>query len=85
MLREALDQHGKALQLQAEAKTRFAETGDDGEKTAVEDAKNAIARAKAYLNHARSSRNAAYIKHMIELSNPPLCSRRTGSTRIPLI
>lgn len=72
MLREALDRYGEAQRLQAEAMTRFAETGDDADKDAVADAKAAVAKAKAYLSHAKTSRNATRLKNMMELSKPAL-------------
>ena len=45
MLKEALDLYGEAQQLQADALTRFAETGDGEDKEAVTDAKKAVKKA----------------------------------------
>lgn len=72
MLKEALQQYGEALQLQAEAKARYAETGDDGDNDAVKAADSAVSRAKAYTAHAKQTRNATRIKNMLELSKPAL-------------
>ncbi|MDE7244344.1 MAG: hypothetical protein K2O18_10285, partial [Oscillospiraceae bacterium] len=58
MLKEALDKYGEAQQLLAEAMTSFAETGDDEDKDAIADAKEAVKKAGAYLAHAKTSRNA---------------------------
>lgn len=75
MLKEAVARHGEALQAQAEAMARYAETSSEADKQAVEDAKNAIARTKAYLIHAKASRNAVRLKNMLELSKPALVLR----------
>lgn len=72
MLKEALSQYSEAQKHQAEAMTRFAETGDDGDKNAVNAAKAAVKKAGAYLAHAKNSRNATRIKNMMELSKPAL-------------
>ena len=72
MLKEALHQYSEAQQRQAEAMTRFAETGNDGDKSALAEAKEAVKMASAYLSHAKNSRNAVRIKNMMELSKPAL-------------
>lgn len=72
MLKEALAQYSEAQQHQADAMTNFAKTGDDGDKNAVNAAKEAVKKSGAYLAHAKSSRNATRIKNMMELSKPAL-------------
>ena len=72
MLKEALDLFGEAQQLQAEAMTRFAETGDDEDKEAVTEAKAVVKKAGAYLAHAKNLRGATRLRNMMELSKPAL-------------
>ena len=64
--------YGEAQQLQADALTRFAETGDDEDKEAVTDAKKAVKKAGAYLAHAKNLRGATRLRNMMELSKPAL-------------
>lgn len=72
MLKEAKREHREALQQQAEAKGRYAESGEETDKEALEKANAAAAMAKNYLNHAKSTRESRRIKNMIELSKPAL-------------
>lgn len=72
MLKEAISRYGEAQQLQAEAMTRFAETGSDEDKDAVTGAKEAVKKAGAYLAHAKNLRGATRLKNMMELSKPAL-------------
>lgn len=64
--------YGEAQQLQADAMTRFAETGDDEDKEAAADAKKAVKKAGAYLAHAKNLRGATHLRNMMELSKPAL-------------
>ena len=70
MLKEAIARYGEAQQLQAEAMTRFAETGDDEDKDDVTTAKESVKKAGAYLAHAKNLRGATRLKNMMELSKP---------------
>ena len=72
MLREALGAYTDALHQQAEAKARYAESGEDADKNALEEANAAARKAKAYLTHAQQTRNATRLRHMLELSKPAL-------------
>lgn len=65
MLREARQEHQAALHRQTEGRS----TGE------LEQARAAVQQAKAYLTHARNSRNAARLRHMLELSKPALVVR----------
>lgn len=70
MLTEARQENRDVLHRQAEAKAKYAETGENSEevKAADEEAK----KAKAYLAHAQMTRNAIRIKNMLELSKAAL-------------
>ncbi len=72
MLREAKGEYANALQKEAEAKAKYAETGDEADKVPLEEAKKAVTMAKAYLNHAKATREKRRISNMIELSKPGL-------------
>lgn len=72
MLRDALDQYSAALHAAADALARFTETKDEMDGLALNEAKAAAAKAKAYLTHAQNSRNAIRIKNMLALSKPAL-------------
>lgn len=72
MLQEAKEENRAALLQVAEATAKHAETGAAEDADALEKAKVDAARAKAYLTHAKNSRNAVRIKNMLELSKPAL-------------
>ena len=72
MLQEAKEENRAALLQVAEATAKHAETGAAEDADALEKAKADAARAKAYLTHAKNSRNAVRIKNMLELSKPAL-------------
>lgn len=72
MLEEAQKETRDALHQQAEAKAKYAASGDAADGEAVKKANEAVAKAKAYLTHAKTSRNAIRIKNMMELSKPSL-------------
>lgn len=72
MLQEASQENRESLSQYAQAVARYQETGatEDGEK--ADAAKDAAMQSKAYLAHAKNSRNATRIKNMLELSKPAL-------------
>ncbi len=72
MLDEAQKETRDALHQQAEAKAKYAASGDAADGEAVKKADEAVAKANAYLSHAKTSRNAIRIKNMMELSKPAL-------------
>lgn len=72
MLQEAKEENRAALLQVAEATAKHAETGAAEDADALEKAKADAARAKAYLTHAKNSRNAVRIKNMLELSKTAL-------------
>lgn len=72
MLKEAKREYHDALQQQAEAKAKYAESGEAGDKDALEKVNTAVNAAKNYLNHAKSTRESRRIRNMIELSKPAL-------------
>lgn len=72
MLKEAGKTHREALLAQAEAKAKFAENGDLADGEALKEAEEAAAKTKAFLTHAKNTRNAIRIKNMLELSKPSL-------------
>ena len=72
MLQEAREENRAALLQIAEATAKYTETGAAEDADALEKAKADAARAKAYLTHAKNSRNAVRIKNMLELSKPAL-------------
>lgn len=72
MLQEAKEENREALLQVAEATAKHEETGAAEDADALEKAKADAARAKAYLTHAKNSRNAVRIKNMLELSKPGL-------------
>lgn len=72
MLQEAKEGNRAALLQVAEATAKHAETGAAEDADALEKVKADAARAKAYLTHAKNSRNAVRIKNMLELSKPAL-------------
>ena len=72
MLREANEENGIALSQQALAQAAYDETGARNDADALGTAKDEVAKAKAYLTHAKNTRNANRIKSMIELSKPSL-------------
>ena len=68
MLANALTENRSALISLAEEKAATAE--GNGNPTALEGAASRAASAKAFLQHARQTRNAARLKSMLELSKP---------------
>lgn len=72
MLQEAKAENRAALLQIAEATAKYTETGAAEDAEALEQAKNDALRTKAYLTHAKNSRNAVRIKNMLELSKPAL-------------
>ena len=72
MLREANEENRMALSQQALAQAAYDETGARNDADALGAAKDEVAKAKAYLVHAKNTRNATRIKSMIELSKPSL-------------
>lgn len=72
MLQEAREENRAALLQIAEATAKYTETGAAEDAEALEQAKNDALRTKAYLTHAKNSRNAVRIKNMLELSKPAL-------------
>lgn len=68
MLRNALTENRSALVSLAEEKAATAE--GNGNPIALEGATSRAASAKAFLQHARQTRNAARLKSMLELSKP---------------
>lgn len=72
MLQEAREENRAALLQIAEATAKYTETGAAEDADALEQAKNDALRTKAYLTHAKNSRNAVRIKNMLELSKPAL-------------
>lgn len=72
MLQEAKEENRAALLQVAEATAKHEETGAAEDADALEKVKADAARAKAYLTHAKNSRNAVRIKNMLELSKPGL-------------
>ena len=68
MLNNALTENRSALVSLAEEKAATAE--GNGNPTALEGATSRAASAKAFLQHARQTRNAARLKSMLELSKP---------------
>lgn len=72
MLQEAKEENRAALLQVADATAKHAETGSEEDADALEKAKADATRAKAYLTHAKNSRNAVRIKNMLELSKPGL-------------
>lgn len=72
MLKEASAENRDALLKQAEAQARFAETGEDEDKEALQAAKDAAAKTKAYLVHAKNLRGATRLRNMMDLSKPAL-------------
>ena len=75
MLQEAIHEYQDALHQQAEAKAKYAESGDEGDADALEHANTAAKKAKAYLTHAKNARNATKLRNMLELSKPALVIR----------
>ena len=72
MLQEAKEENREALLQVAEATAKHEETGAAEDADALEKAKADATKAKAYLTHAKNSRNAVRIKNMLELSKPAL-------------
>ena len=72
MLKEASAANRDALLKHAEAQAKFAESGADEDKEAVEAASKEKDRAKLYLAHAKALRGATRLRHMLELSKPAL-------------
>lgn len=72
MLQEAKKEYRDALEQQTEAKAKYAESGEETDKDALEKANSAVTLAKAYLTHAKATREARRLKNMIELSKPAL-------------
>ena len=72
MLKEAGKAHREALLAQAEAKAKYAENGELADGEALKEAEEAAAKTKAFLTHAKNTRNAIRIKNMLELSKPAL-------------
>lgn len=75
MLKEALGVNRNALLKDAEAQSRFAETGGEADGEAVKTADKGKKEAKAYLAHAQRLRGARQLKNMLELSKPSLVIR----------
>ncbi len=72
MLRAAQQENRAALAQLAEAQAQAAEVSGDEAAEMLTNAKAAAAEAKAWLAHAKTSRNALRIKNMLELSKPAL-------------
>ena len=72
MLQEAKEKNRAALLQVAEATAKHEETGAAEDAETLEKAKSQALAAKAYLAHAKNSRNAVRIKNMLELSKPAL-------------
>ena len=72
MLQEAKEKNRAALLQVAEATAKYEETGAAEDADTLEKAKTQALAAKAYLTHAKNSRNAVRIKNMLELSKPAL-------------
>lgn len=72
MLQEAKEENRAALLQVAEATAKYEETGEAEDADTLEKAKTQALAAKAYLTHAKNSRNAVRIKNMLELSKPAL-------------
>src|SRR5699024_6484568 len=72
MLQESSEKNRAALHHLAEATAKHAETGAEEDADALEKAKAEALAAKAYLTHAKNSRNAVRIKSMLELSKASL-------------
>lgn len=72
MLQEAKEENRAALLQVAEATAKYTETGAAEDADTPAKAKEEAQRAKAYLTHAKNSRNAVRIKNMLELSKPAL-------------
>lgn len=72
MLQEAKEENRAALLQVAEATAKHEETGAAEDAETLEKAKSQALVAKAYLTHAKNSRNAIRIKNMLELSKPAL-------------
>ena len=72
MLQEAKEENRAALLQMAEATAKHEETGAAEDADTLEKAKTQALAAKAYLTHAKNSRNAIRIKNMLELSKPGL-------------
>ena len=72
MLQEAKEENRAALLQVAEATAKHEETGATEDADTLEKAKSQALAAKAYLTHAKNSRNAVRIKNMLELSKPAL-------------
>lgn len=72
MLQEAAEENRAALLQVAEAKAKYEETGAAEDADTLGKAKSQVLAAKAYLTHAKNSRNAVRIKNMLELSKPAL-------------
>ncbi len=75
MLKEALSVNRSALLKDAEAQSRFAETGGEMDGEAAKTADKGKKDAKAYLTHAQRLRGARQLKNMLELSKPALVIR----------
>lgn len=75
MLKEALGVNRNALLKDAEAQSRFAETGGEADGEAAKAADKGKKEAKAYLTHAQRLRGARQLKNMLELSKPSLVIR----------
>ena len=72
MLQQAKEENRVALLQVAEATAKHEETGAAEDADALDKAKADATKAKAYLTHAKNSRNAVRIKNMLELSKPAL-------------
>ena len=72
MLQEAKEENRAALLQVAEATAKHEETGAAEDADTLEKAKSQALATKAYLTHAKNSRNAVRIKNMLELSKPAL-------------
>lgn len=72
MLKEARREYQAALMQQAEATAKVDETKEADAVQALATTKEKAAKAKAYLTHAKNTRNAIRIKHLLELSVPAL-------------
>ena len=75
MLKEALGTNRSALLKDAEAQSRYAETGEAMDGEAVKSADKGKKEAKAFLSHAQRLRGARQLRNMLELSKSTLVLR----------
>ena len=75
MLKEALGVNRNALLKDAEAQSKYAETGGDTDGEAAKSADKDKKESKAFLAHAQRLRGARQLRNMLELSKPALVVR----------